>query len=129
MLRAYAGPLPRLAYITDKGSAPEGYYRRVLKKMKHPREGQLEQRVLFQILLGAGPGADSIAKEVIRAVQAGQEGLPDPTLTPSSRPRRKRPARRQSPASWAAGSCAKRTTACCSASLSPPWMRCCTPSG
>jgi hypothetical protein len=25
VLRAYAGPLPRLAYITDKGSAPEEY--------------------------------------------------------------------------------------------------------
>ena len=32
--------MPRLAYITDKGSAPEEYYRRVLKKMKHPRDGQ-----------------------------------------------------------------------------------------
>ena len=41
VLRAYPGPLPRLAYITDKGSAPEEYYRRVLKKMKHPRDGQL----------------------------------------------------------------------------------------
>jgi hypothetical protein len=40
VLRAYAGPLPRLAYITDKGSAPEEYYRRVLKTMKHPRDGQ-----------------------------------------------------------------------------------------
>lgn len=40
VLRAYTGPLPRLAYITDKGSAPEGYYRQVLKKMKHPREGK-----------------------------------------------------------------------------------------
>jgi hypothetical protein len=25
--------VPRLAYITDKGSAPDDYYRRVLKKM------------------------------------------------------------------------------------------------
>src|SRR6266446_1229224 len=40
VLRAYTGPVPRLAYITDKGSAPEAYYRRVLKKMKHPRDGQ-----------------------------------------------------------------------------------------
>lgn len=40
VLRAYAGPVPRLAYITDKGSAPEEYYRRVLKKMKHPRDGR-----------------------------------------------------------------------------------------
>jgi hypothetical protein len=40
VLRAYAGPVPRLAYITDKGSAPEDYYQRVLRKMKHPRDGQ-----------------------------------------------------------------------------------------
>jgi hypothetical protein len=40
VLRAYPGPLPRLAYITDKGSAPEQYYQRVLKKMKHPRDGK-----------------------------------------------------------------------------------------
>jgi hypothetical protein len=40
VLRAYAGPLPRLAYTTDKGSAPEEFYRRVLRPMKHPRDGQ-----------------------------------------------------------------------------------------
>jgi hypothetical protein len=39
-LTAWQGPVPRLAYITDKGSAPDDYYRRVLKKMTHPREGQ-----------------------------------------------------------------------------------------
>jgi hypothetical protein len=39
-LKAWQGPVPRLAYITDKGSAPDEYYRRVLKPMKHPREGQ-----------------------------------------------------------------------------------------
>jgi hypothetical protein len=39
-LMAWRGPVPRLAYITDKGSAPDEYYRRVLKKMKHPRDGQ-----------------------------------------------------------------------------------------
>jgi hypothetical protein len=40
-LTAWQGPLPRLAYITDKGSAPDDYYRRVLKKMKHPRDGKM----------------------------------------------------------------------------------------
>ena len=39
-LTAWRGPLPRLAYITDKGSAPDEYYRRVLKKMRHPRDGK-----------------------------------------------------------------------------------------
>lgn len=39
-LTAWHGPLPRLAYVTDKGSAPDDYYRRVLKEMKHPRDGR-----------------------------------------------------------------------------------------
>lgn len=40
VLRAYPGPVPRLAYVTDKGSAPAEFYRRVLRKMKHPRDGK-----------------------------------------------------------------------------------------
>lgn len=39
-LTAWQGPVPRLAYITDKGAAPDEYYRRVLRRMKHPRTGQ-----------------------------------------------------------------------------------------
>jgi hypothetical protein len=39
-LNAWQGPLPRLTYITDKGSAPDDYYWRVLRKMKHPRDGK-----------------------------------------------------------------------------------------
>src|SRR5262249_18859864 len=39
-LLAWPGPEPRLAYVTDKGSAPDEYYRQVLKKMKHPRDGR-----------------------------------------------------------------------------------------
>ena len=39
-LTAWPGPEPRLAYITDKGSAPDEYYRSVLHKMKHPRDGR-----------------------------------------------------------------------------------------
>jgi len=40
LFRAWPGPLPRLAYITDKGSACDEYYRGVLKKMNHPRDGK-----------------------------------------------------------------------------------------
>ena len=40
-LTSWQGPTPRLAYITDKGSAPDDYYHRVLEKMKHPRDGRL----------------------------------------------------------------------------------------
>src|SRR5437016_12147981 len=45
---------------------------------------QLEQRVLFQLLLGAGPGADTVAKEVITAVEEGQVRLPDRTQAPAN---------------------------------------------
>jgi hypothetical protein len=40
VLQTYAGPVPRLVYVTDKGSAPQEYYERVLRKMKHPRDGR-----------------------------------------------------------------------------------------
>jgi hypothetical protein len=41
-LQDWQGPVPRLVYVTDKGSAPNDYYHRVLKKMKHPREEKLK---------------------------------------------------------------------------------------
>jgi hypothetical protein len=37
-LKDWHGPVPRVVYVTDKGSAPDDYYHRVLKKMKHPRQ-------------------------------------------------------------------------------------------
>jgi hypothetical protein len=40
VLRDWQAPLPRLAYITDKGSAQDEYYRRVLRKLRHPRDGR-----------------------------------------------------------------------------------------
>jgi hypothetical protein len=55
---------------------------------------QLEQRVLFQLSLGAGPKDDAVAGEVVAAVQEGQAGLPDPTQAPSSVKRKRRPGRR-----------------------------------
>jgi hypothetical protein len=59
---------------------------------------QLEQRVLFQLMLGAGPGQDVVAQEVVSAVQQGQLGLPDPTQAP--RPvKRKKNGRRGPPRS------------------------------
>lgn len=38
VLEEWSGPLPRLAYVTDKGQAPDEYYRRVLRRMRHPRQ-------------------------------------------------------------------------------------------
>jgi hypothetical protein len=37
VLRAWAGPLPRLAYVTDGGNHQARYYRRVLSRMSDPR--------------------------------------------------------------------------------------------
>jgi hypothetical protein len=37
LLRQWNGPMPRLAYITDGGNHQTQYFRRVLKRMGHPR--------------------------------------------------------------------------------------------
>jgi len=37
VLKAWGGPLPRLAYVTDAGITETAYYRRVLRPMRHPR--------------------------------------------------------------------------------------------
>lgn len=39
VLQQWDGPLPRLAYVTDDGHHPATYYRRVLRRMRHPRTG------------------------------------------------------------------------------------------
>ncbi len=66
---------------------------------------QLQQRVLFQLMLGAGPAQDAIALEVAaqdaialevaRAIAAAQVDLPDPTQAPVVR--RKKRTRRPGP--------------------------------
>lgn len=40
VLRQWEGPLPRLAYLTDAGTTETQYYRKVLKKLRHPRTGK-----------------------------------------------------------------------------------------
>ena len=60
---------------------------------------QLEQRVLFQLMLGAGPGQDPVARQVVTAVEQGQEGMPDPTQTPRPVKKKKRNGRRGPPRS------------------------------
>jgi hypothetical protein len=37
VLGQWSGPLPRLVYVTDKGQAQDDYYRRVLRRLRHPR--------------------------------------------------------------------------------------------
>jgi hypothetical protein len=40
VLRAWPGPVPRLAYVTDAGDNETGYYQRALRAMTHPRTGE-----------------------------------------------------------------------------------------
>ena len=40
LFERYHGPLPRLAYVTDSGSHETGYFRKVLRRMVHPRTGK-----------------------------------------------------------------------------------------
>ena len=60
---------------------------------------QLEQRVLFQLMLGAGPEQDGVARQVVEAVTEGQVGLPDPTKAPPPVRRKKKNIRRGPPRS------------------------------
>lgn len=40
VLQRWQGPLPRLGYVTDMGSHPTTYYRKVLARLAHPRTGE-----------------------------------------------------------------------------------------
>lgn len=40
VLQRWEGPLPQLAYVTDAGDNETAYYRKVLRKMLHPRTGE-----------------------------------------------------------------------------------------
>ena len=62
VLREWSGPLPRLVYVTDKGRAQDDYYRRVLRRLRHPRRPG--QRLGWEWVLDffharpcSGPGA------------------------------------------------------------------------
>lgn len=41
LLSRWDGPLPRLCYVTDAGDNETSYYEKVLRRMKHPRTGQV----------------------------------------------------------------------------------------
>jgi hypothetical protein len=40
LFNRWQGPLPRLAYVADSGSNENGYYEKVLRRMRHPRTGK-----------------------------------------------------------------------------------------
>ena len=39
VLQRWQGPLPRLCYVTDAGDNETAYYRKVLRRLRHPRTG------------------------------------------------------------------------------------------
>lgn len=40
VLRRWQGPVPRLCYVTDAGDHETTYYRKALRRLRHPRTGQ-----------------------------------------------------------------------------------------
>jgi hypothetical protein len=78
VLRRWQGRCPRLAYVTDAGDNETTYYRKVLRRLRHPRTGQrLEwswvvdyyhatERLwtMAEALFGAGPKAWSWARKM-----------------------------------------------------------------
>src|SRR6266849_9403974 len=40
VLRRWDGPLPRLSYVTDAGDNETAYYKKVLRRLRHPRTGE-----------------------------------------------------------------------------------------
>lgn len=40
VLSRWEGPLPRLSYVTDAGDNETAYYKKVLRRLRHPRTGQ-----------------------------------------------------------------------------------------
>lgn len=40
VLRRWPGPLPRLCYVTDAGDNETTYYKKVLRRLRHPRTGE-----------------------------------------------------------------------------------------
>jgi hypothetical protein len=58
---------------------------------------QFERTVLFQLMISAPPDQDSVASEVITAVERARVDLPDPSSLPRARRSRSRPQPRRRP--------------------------------
>lgn len=77
-LRRWEGPVPRLCYVTDAGDNETAYYRKVLRRLRHPRSGaRLEWHwvldyyhaserlgAMAEALFGAGPRAWAWARKM-----------------------------------------------------------------
>jgi hypothetical protein len=80
MLQRWAGPLPRLCYVTDAGDNETGYYSTVLQRMTHPRTGERLEWVrvldyyhatrrlwtMADALFGSGSSAKAWAKRMTK---------------------------------------------------------------
>jgi hypothetical protein len=60
VLRDWTGPVPRLVYVTDKGQAQDKYFRRVLKRMRHPRNSN--ERLKWEWVLDFFHAASYVGK-------------------------------------------------------------------
>jgi hypothetical protein len=59
VLQRWQGALPRLAYVTDMGSHPSTYYRKVLARLRHPRTAE---RLVWQRVCDFYHAAGYVAK-------------------------------------------------------------------
>ena len=107
VLRQWEGPPPRLAYVTDAGDHESTYYRRVLKKLKHPRTGKplawqwivdfyhAAQRLttMAESLFGAGREASAWAARMRKLLKKPNGPFRVLHAAAAMRARRKMPAR------------------------------------
>jgi len=89
VLKGWEGPLPRLHYVTDAGNHPLEFYRRVLRRMRHPRTGKrLEwtwsvdyfhaaERItkLAELIFGAGREASAWAAKMRKVLKEKTGGV------------------------------------------------------
>jgi hypothetical protein len=72
VLRGWQGPAPRLAFISDKGDAPEKYFRQVLRRMKDPHHPK--RRLQWQWILDFFHVCSYLGK--LRETLFGKRGYP-----------------------------------------------------
>jgi hypothetical protein len=70
VLTAWQSPLPRLVYVTDAGNHPQDFFRRVLRRMKHPRTGE---RLAWQWLVDYYHACERITKLAEALFGSGRE--------------------------------------------------------
>lgn len=72
VLRQWAGPLPRLAYVTDAGHHQTRYYKKVLRRMLDPRTGR---RLRWEWVLDYYHACEYITKLAVALFGEGRDAL------------------------------------------------------